>query len=176
MGRHLLGQNGQNVIGSHTRKLQEMMAFGKTTASGNRVSAGAVVGALTTQIDHRILYFLNRIAGAKPHRVPVSISSQQSLFPDQGKRIWHPVSRLYPQGRGADNQSKSDPYGQAWEHVGCVEQFQKKGQAGDEEECGCFTVSLQLRIFFFPRRSDRAEQRLCGAMEHICKAKGMHAP
>lgn len=50
-----------------------MTAFGKATASENRVSAGAVVGALTTQTDHRILYFLNRIAGAKPHRVSVSV-------------------------------------------------------------------------------------------------------
>lgn len=85
------------------------------------------------------------------------------------------MSKLYPQGRGANNQRKSDPYGLAWEHGGRTEQFWKKGWAGDGEMCGCFTVNRQLQIFF-PRRSDREEQRLCGAAECICKAKGMHAP
>lgn len=51
-----------------------MMAFGKTAASGNRVSAGAVVGALTTQIDHRILYFLNRIVGDNPPHVYIQLA------------------------------------------------------------------------------------------------------
>lgn len=50
--------------------------------------------------------------------------------------------------------------------------LEKKGWAGDEEECGQ-SAAAEL---FFPRRSDREEQRLCGATECICKAKGMHDP